>query len=214
MKKLLFIILLFTGFQLKAQPSLKGGLESFIQNNRVYPRYSLANCIQGVVNIAFKLDKKGNIYYSEVRKGVGTDLDVEALRLIRISTGRWIVPSDHDTATAIIVPISFSLSDCAGKSAQEVKAAIEAYKSNTDLTNSILNYYRNKELGKPGGITEAKAAELKADLGIDEDYLRKRIADGMKKLKQKDNQGACEDFKFVKYMGSELANDLLLKYCK
>jgi TonB family protein len=214
MRNLLFIILFFAGFQLKAQPSLKGGLESFVQNNKVYPRYSLANCIQGVVNIAFKLDQKGSVYYSEIRKGVGTDLDDEALRLIRMSSGRWIVPADHDTATAIIVPINFSLSDCSGKSTQEVKAAIEAYKSNTDLTNSVLNYYRNKELGKPGGITEAKALELKEDLGIDEDYLKRRLADGLRKIKQKDNQGACEDFKFVKYMGSELANESLMKYCK
>ncbi|MEJ7556853.1 MAG: energy transducer TonB [Pedobacter sp.] len=214
MRRLLLITLVLAGVQLKAQPSLKGGLESFVQNNRVYPRYSLTNCIQGVVNIAFKLDRKGSINYSEIRKGVGTDLDDEALRLIRMSSGRWIVPADHDSTIAIIVPISFSLTDCSGKSAQDVRAAIDAYQSNTDLTNSILNYYRNKELGKPGGITEAKAAELKADLGIDEDYLRKRLADGLKKIKQKDNQGACEDFKFVKYMGSELANESLAKYCR
>jgi TonB family protein len=214
MRRLLFIIFLFAGFQVKAQPSLKGGLESFVQNNRVYPRYSLANCIQGVVNIAFKLNKKGSVYYSEVRRGVGTDLDDEALRLIRMSSGRWIVPADHDTTISVIVPISFSLSDCSGKSSREVKAAIDAYQSNTDLTNSILNYYRNKELGKPAGITEAKASELKTILGIDDDYLRRRLADGLKKLKQKDNQGACEDFKFVKYMGSELANESLAKYCK
>ncbi|RZL32469.1 MAG: energy transducer TonB, partial [Pedobacter sp.] len=28
-----------------------------------------------------------------------------------------------------------------------------------------------------------------------------------------DKQGACEDFIFVKYMGSKRADDLLLKHC-
>jgi TonB family protein len=214
MRRFFLFLLVIVGFQLQAQPSLKGGLGPFVQNNKLYPSYSLANCIQGTVNIAFKLDRKGNVYYSEVRKGVGTDLDDEALRLIRMSSGRWIVPKDHDTTLSIIAPINFTLSDCAGKSAREVKAAIEAYKATTDLTNTVLNYYRNVELGKPPGITQAKAAELQKTLGIDDAYLERRLEDGKKKLKQKDRQGACEDFKFVKYMGSKLADDWLAKYCK
>jgi TonB family protein len=214
MRNCLLVFLVIAGFQLQAQPSLKGGLGPFVQSNKLYPRYSQLNCIQGTVNIAFKLDKKGNVYYSEIRKGVGTDLDDEALRLIRISSGKWIVPADHDTATAIIAPINFSLSDCTGKSPREVKAAIDAYKATTDLTNTVLNYYRNKELGKPLGVSESRILELKQTLEIDDDYLQQRLENGTKKLKQKDNQGACEDFKFVKYMGSNLADELLAKYCK
>jgi len=214
MRSYLFIFLIFAGFQLKAQPALKGGLGSFVQNNKIYPGYSLANCIQGVVQIAFKLDRKGNVYYSEVRKGMGTDLDDEALRLIRMSSGRWIVPSDHDTTTAIIAPINFSLSDCSGKSKQEIKAAIDAYRATNDLTNTVLNYYRALEQGKQPGVNAGRIAELKTTLGIDDKYLSKRLEDGKKKLKQKDNQGACEDFKFVKYMGSKLADELLAKYCR
>jgi TonB family protein len=214
MGRSLLLFLIITGLNLQAQPSLKGGLSPFVQNNKIYPSYSLANCIQGVVNIAFKLDQKGNVYYSEVRKGVGTDLDEEALRLIRLSSGRWIVPKDFDTTLAIIAPINFALSDCAGKSPQEIKAAIEAYKATTDLTNTILNYYRNIEQGKPGGITFAQVVELKKSLDIDDAYLQRRLDAGKNKLKQKDNQGACEDFKFVKYMGSKLADELLAKYCK
>lgn len=214
MRRYLLFLLIIAGIQLNAQPSLKGGLGNFVQSNKVYPRYSLANCIQGTVNIAFKLDRDGRVYYSEVRKGVGTDLDDEALRLIRMSSGKWIVPADHDTTLSIIAPINFALSDCVGKSAREVKEAIEAYKATTDLTNAVLNYYRNIELGKPLGITFARVTELKATLGIDEDYLQRRLEDGKKKLKQKDNQGACEDFKFVKYMGSKIADELLAKYCK
>jgi len=214
MAKLVFIFLLLSGLSLRAQPSLKGGLESFVRNNKVYPKYSLSNCIDGNVTIAFKLNKKGVVYYSEVRSGVGTDLDQEALRLIRMSSGRWAVPADHDSTIFIITPINFKLTDCQGKSKEEIKAAIEAYQANADLTNAVLSFYRNKEQNLPAGITESRALELKETLGYDDDYLARRLDDGKKKLKQQDFQGACEDFKFVKYMGSAIADDLIARHCK
>ncbi|RZK82453.1 MAG: energy transducer TonB [Pedobacter sp.] len=214
MSKFIFTFLILAGFNLSAQPSLKGGLESFLRNNKVYPKYSLSNCIDGTVNVAFKLNDKGVVYYSEVRNGIGTDLDAEALRLIRMSSGKWLVPADHDSTVFVITPINFKLSDCLGRSKQEIKAAIDAYKANTDLTNAVLAYYRDKEQNRPTGITDAKAQELKETLGYDDDYLSKRLEDGKKKLKQRDFQGACEDFKFVKYMGSAIADDLLAKHCK
>ncbi|MHA4893929.1 TonB family protein [Pedobacter sp. PWIIR3] len=214
MRRLLFVLLTFSGFYLHAQPSLKGGLESFIQNNKIYPKYSLSNCISGTVTIAFKLNNKGRVYYSEVRKGIGTDLDDEALRLIRLSSGKWTVPQGHDSTLVVIAPISFKLTDCEGRTPQDVKAAIEAYKANTDLTNAVLNYYRDKEMNKKPGITESKASELKALLGYDDSYLLQRLQDGKQKIRQGDLQGACEEFKFIKYMGSDLSKELLAKYCK
>ncbi|MGY4383221.1 TonB family protein [Pedobacter sp. UYP24] len=214
MKSCLLVLLIFLGIDLCAQPSLKGGLDAFVQNNKIYPKYSLANCISGTVTIAFKLDKNGKVYYSEVRNGIGTDLDNEALRLIRMSSGKWIVPVDHDTTVAILVPISFKLTDCNGRTAQDINLAISAYKANTDLTNTILNYYRDKEVGKKPGIGESKVAELKAALGYDDNYVSQRLQDGKKKLKQGDLQGACEEFNFIKYIGSDISKDLLAKYCK
>ena len=148
MRRYLIILFLFAGFQLKAQPSLKGGLGSFVQNNKIYPGYSIANCIQGVVNIAFKLDKKGNVYYSEVRKGIGTDLDDEALRLIRMSSGRWIVPVDHDTTLAIIAPINFSLSDCFGKSPQQVHVLLRALQNTQEPCRLSARHTGDLELGR------------------------------------------------------------------
>ncbi|MNI76004.1 hypothetical protein D3C73_1322000 [compost metagenome] len=55
---------------------------------------------------------------------------------------------------------------------------------------------------------------IKSQLGIDDEYLDDRIKMGLKKIKQGDKQGACEDFLFVKYMGSKKADDYLVKYCK
>lgn len=216
MGKIITALFLLYGIAVQAQPRLKGGLEQFVNNNRIYPQYSLQNCIQGTVTIGFKLNQKGEVYNSSVRKGMGTDLDDEALRLIRMSSGKWLMPMVYDTSLVVIAPINFKITseDCMTRSREQIAQAIQTYKSNEGLTNAVLNFYRNIERG--GSFTsdeEAKINLLKSTLGYDNEYYLKRIADGMKKLKQKDRQGACEDFLFVKYMGSKLADEALAKYC-
>lgn len=216
MTKILIIFFAVLTASVSAQPVIKGGLEAFVAANNVYPQYSLQNCIQGTVVVSFKLDKQGQVYYSTVSSGVGTDLDDEALRLIRLSSGKWTVPANHDTLISLIAPMKFTLSgyNCADKNPQEIKRAIAVYRSSEALANSIQNFYKNKEKGNFKPAKEARFIALKKELGYDDDYLSGRIQDGLKKLKQKDKQGACEDFLFVKYMGSDLADELLEKYCK
>jgi len=215
MARILLALLLLSGSGVGAQPELKGGLDKFILANKVYPLYSLQNCIEGTVTVSFKLNNQGEVYFSKVQKGIGTDLDEEALRLIRLSSGKWNVTPGHDTSVFVVVPVNFKLDDfdCGNKSKVEIKAAIEAYQSRTALTNAVLNFYRNKPSGKFTKAEEASILVLKTSLGYDDEYLEKRLEDGQKKLKQKDKQGACEDFLFVKYMGSDKADELLAAHC-
>ena len=90
--------------------------------------------------------------------------------------------------------------------------AIRSYQAEEGLTNSVINFYKNIDQAKPG--QEAQIIAIKNQLGIDDDYLNERIDNGLKKIKQGDKQGACEDFLFVKNMGSSLADQYLSKYCK
>jgi TonB family protein len=216
MKKILTIFLLFLCLCTKAQPVLKGGMENFINEHIIYPAYSYQNCVQGTIRISFKLNKLGEVYSSSVSSGPGIDLDQEALRLIRLSSGKWEVPEGYDTTYVIVAPVNFRLAseDCNRVSQQDMNRAIAVYKANQGLTDAITNFYRNKAQGKYNEAEEKKVIALKTELGYDDDYLNKKIEEGQKKLKQKDRQGACEDFLFVKYMGSALADDLLEKYCK
>ena len=216
MGRILFTLLLLAGFTVQAQPRLKGGLEAFVMANKVYPQYSLQNCIEGAVTVGFKLNKKGEVYHSAIRKGIGTDLDDEALRLIRLSSGKWEVPQEHDSTLVLIAPMVFTLSGygCDLKSKEDIQRAIANYKSSEGMTNAVLNFYKNKDSVKYKPEEEAGILRLKADLGYDEAYLKERINDGKRKLKQKDRQGACEDFLFVKNMGSKLADELLAQYCR
>lgn len=215
MKAILVTILIFTGLAVRAQPEIKGGLESFLVQNTIYPPYSLQNCIQGTVRISFKLNSKGMVYFSVIKNGIGTDLDDEALRLIRLSSGKWKMPEGYDSTFSLVVPVNFKLSgyNCDLKTRQEIQQAISAYKANEGLTNAILNFYRNKETGVYNKADEPKMLALKKELGYDDAFLESKINDGKAKLKQNDKQGACEDFLFVKHMGSALADELLKQYC-
>ncbi len=218
MVKLLISFLLLISATVHAQrPVLKGGLEDFVKNNTIYPPYSLHNCIQGIVTVAFKVNENGEVYYSGITNGVGADLDDEALRLIKMTSKKWTVPDDHDTTTMLVVPVNFSLSgyDCNRKTKAEITMAINAYKNEEELFNVVQNYYRNIENGTvKNNDDEGRILTLKAELGVDDEYLDAKISSGLKKYNQGDKQGACKEFIFIKYMGSKKADDYIAKYCK
>lgn len=216
MLKLVAAFLFLVSFSARAQqPQLKGGLASFITQNTIYPPYALHNCIQGVITVQFNLNAKGEVYNAAVSNGLGIDLDDEALRLIKLSSKKWIVPNNHDTTAVLVVPVNFTLQgyDCERATKSDIAMAIKAYKDDEALTQVVTNFYKNKEKGTVNDADEAKILVIKRDLGIDDAYLEEVIATGQKKLKQGDKQGACKDFTFVKYMGSDKADQLLAKYC-
>lgn len=192
----------------------KDGFSNFLKANTVYPQFSMQNCIQGTVNVSFKLDAEGKVYFSTVSKGIGTDLDDEALRLVRLSSGKWKVPADYDTTISVVAPVNFKLSgyNCEIKSDEDIKAAIETYQTQEGLINTVINFYKNIDKARPG--QEEQVIAIKNQLRIDHKYLNSRVKNGLKKIKQGDKQGACEDFSFVKNMGSDLADEYLDKYCK
>jgi len=217
MKRLFTFILLLMGSAAMAQLQFKTGttgFATFLKEKTIYPSYSKNHCIQGTVNVSFKLDQKGQVYSSKVTKSILTELDEEALRLVRLSSGKWKVPAGYDTTIAVIVPVNFKLAgyNCERTSAKEIQDAIRNYQAEEGLTNSVINFYKNIDEAKPG--QEVQIIAIKKQLGIDEEYLQSRIELGLQKIKQNDHLGACEDFLFVKNMGSSLADQYLAKYCK
>eukprot|EP01012_Entosiphon_sulcatum_P060162 TRINITY_DN84971_c0_g1_i1.p1 TRINITY_DN84971_c0_g1~~TRINITY_DN84971_c0_g1_i1.p1 ORF type:complete len:213 (-),score=12.74 TRINITY_DN84971_c0_g1_i1:531-1136(-) len=192
----------------------KNGFINFLRENTIYPQFSKDNCVQGTVNVSFKINQQGKVYFSKISKGILSDLDQEALRLVRLSSGKWQVPTGYDTTVSIVAPVNFVLSgyNCEGKTSRDIQDAIRSYQAEEGLTNSVINFYKNIDQAKPG--QEVQIIGIKNQLGIDDEYLDDRIKMGLKKIKQGDKQGACEDFNFVKYMGSKMADEYLAKYCK
>lgn len=215
----IIIFLQLFGIIADDQPQFKGGpksLASFIINNQIYPEYSKANCIQGTIYVRFKLDRQGRVYNSDIEKGLGVDLDDEALRLIRLSSGRWIVPAGHDTTQAIVLPVNFSLKEysCEQQPRDEINAAITAYRTRLNLTKAIVNFYQKKAAGEYIKGDEQNILELKAQLGYNDKYISQLLKQAQRKLKQKDRQGACEDLIFIRNLGSDKADDLISKNCR
>ncbi len=214
----LLFLLLFNPF-VEDDPAYKGGQKSlflFIYNNLIYPEYSLENCLQGTVQVSFKLNKQGRIWQSEVIKGFGTDLDAEALRVVRLTSGKWIVPAGHDTLTSMVLPVNFALKDfkCEERSKDDINAAINAYQARMGISKVIFNYYDKKAEGQADPADEFRIQALKAQLGYDDKFIERLLKQAQRKLKQDDRQGACEDFQIIRRLGSDRSAQFIDQYCK
>lgn len=216
---LLIILIRLAGIFQSDQPQFKGGqdnLHAFIKNNLIYPEYSRENCLQGTINVSFKLNKNGRIYDSEVQKGFGIDLDLEALRIVRLSSGKWIIPPGYDTTTALVLPVNFSLKnyDCEQRDRDQINAAISAYHARTDLTRAILNFYDKKSAGEANPREEPEILSLKEQLGYNDKYIARLYKQALRKLKQGDKESACEDFDLVRRLGSDIADKSIEENCR
>lgn len=95
------------------QAEFPGGLEvmtKWISNNINYPQTALANNIQGRVIVKFVVEKDGSIGDVRVVKGIDTDLDNEAVRVIK-KMPRW-TPGKNDgypVRSYFTTPVSFKL---------------------------------------------------------------------------------------------------------
>lgn len=216
---LILISLLVLPFHpVDAQPQYKGGsnaLNSFLAQNLVYPEYSRQNCISGTIQVSFNLDKNGKISNVKVYKGMGIDLDDEAVRIVKLTSGNWVVPNGHDPVKNVVLPIKFNAEQtrCQTFDAASVAMAVEAYKSREALVNAVTNYYSNKYLSKADTSKETLILALKKQLGFDDDYVDDVMRQAGKKFKQGDREGACEDWLFVRNIGSNKADKMLSINC-
>ncbi len=201
-----------------AQPAFKGGqqaLDEFIKSKIVYPEYSRQNCISGVINVAFRLDKNGNVTDAKIQQGPGIDLDDEALRVIKLTSGMWQVPADHVGSTYLVQPIRFDPNPalCRTATAKDMQAAITDYRNRQELQNAVTNYYINKYQGKADLSKEPIIIALKKQLGFDDELISDILSQANEKLKQKDLEGACTDWTFIRNIGSDKADSFIQQYC-
>lgn len=212
-------IIAFSSLFQTDDPTYKGGttaLNNFISSNLIYPSFSKNNCIQGTIYVAFQVDKNGIVFNSQVQKGLGVDLDDEALRLVRVTSNNWIIPTNHNINTRLVIPVNFSLKNynCNERSNDQIKNAITLYQSRLALERAVTNYYKNKSEGKANEQNEAEIIVLKTELGFDDKFIGQKLKEAKQKIKQGDKEGACESLYFVKYTGSNAADLLIAENCK
>lgn len=209
----------FANLFVSEDPKFKGGneaLNSFITSRLIYPTFSKNNCLQGTIFVEFSIKKSGEIYNSRVQKGMGIDLDREALRLVRLTRGKWDLSENHDEKLQLVIPINFALQNynCGQRSPDQINQAKELYRNRLALEKAILSFYKNKAQGNANQANELEIIKFKAELGYDDNFIAKKLREGKQKLKQEDKESACEDFYFVKYLGSTLADELIAEHCK
>lgn len=86
------------------------GLFKFLAKNIEYPKYARENNIQGRVVVSFIVDKSGNLSDFQVVKSVNSNLEEEALRVLKLSAP-WI-PGKHNgnnVCVRFMMPIVFKL---------------------------------------------------------------------------------------------------------
>ena len=95
-------------------PEFIGGNEAlvkFLSENISYPVIALENGIQGHVVVQFTVEKDGSVSDLKVLKSVDNALDMEAMRVIGLTSGRW-TPGIKDGKTAkaqMTYPVTFRL---------------------------------------------------------------------------------------------------------
>ncbi|WP_419700184.1 energy transducer TonB [Mucilaginibacter sp. NFX135] len=221
MIKRLFIFVLLTAataLTAVAQPAFTGGqnaLMDFLRTKIVYPEYSSRNCISGTIDVSFRLDHKGNVTSASVQRGLGIDLDDEALRVIKLTSGHWTIPTDYNENTNLVQPIRFDpdRTHCGVIDANNMQAAIDDYKNRQELENAVTNYYINKYKGKADTSKELTIIALKKQLGFGDELISDLLKQADQKLKQGDKEGACTDWTFIRNIGSDKADSFIKKYC-
>jgi TonB family protein len=201
-----------------AQPEFKGGpqaLDRFLTDNIVYPEYSRQNCIPGTIKVKFRLDSLGKVSEASVLDGLGIDLDDEAVRVIKMTSGKWQLPARYNANSNIVLPIRFVPDNarCTNATNASINAAIASYQSQQELQNAVTNYYKNKYIGKADTTKEIQIIILKKQLGYNDEFITDVLEQANKKLKQGDKDGACEDWDFIHNIGSDRADEFIKRYC-
>ncbi len=101
----------------ETQAEFKGGeveLSTFLKTNLRYPEKAFQNNIQGKAFIQFLLDEKAMITDFKVLKSSGSiDLDNEALRVVKSTSGKWISSTKRgrNARCNFTIPVSFKITE-------------------------------------------------------------------------------------------------------
>lgn len=94
----------------------KGGfkaLASFLAANIKYPAEAAKAGIEGRVIISFTINTDGTLSDLKVMKGVNEELDHEAERVVKLTSGQWIpaTTDGHPVATRFTLPVQFKATE-------------------------------------------------------------------------------------------------------
>lgn len=97
----------------ETMPVFNGGqitLEAFLAKNLVYPQKAQESGISGTVYVSFKVDAKGHISAIKILRGIGYGCDEEAIRVIKLTSGKWKpgIQNGKPCSVLMTIPIIFT----------------------------------------------------------------------------------------------------------
>ncbi len=100
-------------FEVEEMPEYPGGydgLKNFIVENVKYPEKAKKDKVEGKVFVSFVVDEKGSVTDAKVVRGVDSELDKEALRVIN-KMEKWTPGKEKGEPVKVqyTVPIQFAL---------------------------------------------------------------------------------------------------------
>lgn len=97
----------------ESMPTPEGGMKAFykfLQKNMKYPRQAVRMGVEGKVFVQFVVDTQGNVTDIQVVKGIHTQCDQEAMRVIKAYPG-WVPGKQRGNPVKVrmMMPITFTL---------------------------------------------------------------------------------------------------------
>jgi protein TonB len=93
------------------KPTFEGDYVKFLQQNIKFPAQAANNNISGRVVVEYVLEKDGTISNVKVLKGIGYGCDEEAVRVVKLMSGKWTPGKNngHSVKFKTMIPILFKL---------------------------------------------------------------------------------------------------------
>lgn len=148
-------------FVVEEMPEYPGGemeLKKYIANEIKYPLTAKEKGIQGKVYITFVVGKDGSVKDAKIARGVNSDLDKEALRVIN-GLPKWKPGKQRGTPVNVsyTVPINFALNDVpAPPKVVEVISTVTSNEKQNDVEAQVF-YIVEKMPEFPGGETALRS---------------------------------------------------------
>jgi TonB family protein len=122
-------------------PTYRGGNEGlyqYIGNNLLYPKEAKEKGVEGIVYIEYIVEIDGSITNAKVLKGIGSNCDEEALRVIS-GMPKWNPALQKEKAVRMqmILPIQFKLND--GKTTPSTTLKVQDFKATPNPSNGLFN---------------------------------------------------------------------------
>ena len=102
----------------------------YLSSSIIYPQWPKEECIGGVVYISALVDSDGKLDSIYVKRSVGFGLDEEAIRVIKLTDGKWTPAKVNGTpiTSSVLIPIKFSMKGCNSPSGKKMEKLREKYK--------------------------------------------------------------------------------------